>query len=578
MQRVSLRTFLSVILILSIIGVSVFRHPNSAHADTYNLYASHCEGGWEHAEYATGSPDVLGPQVAQFNEQNSAILRNGQQSQISCGDFHGEVSVNTAPKRVFAKFSWAATYPSEARAIEEARIEEAASGIPDTTSITPPESTVSAPRSDGVSASELIEQGSTSTVASSTAITSTSTQDVSSSTTPVSTQEIAASTTVSEVVDASAPPESDSTASSTPPTTVEASAVPITPSEPESSSSPTDAPPPVSPPAPATSEPLSLINYFIHSAFAEEVFSASNTVAVVEPAVTQTEATGTLATSSLEIPPPATTTVDASWFATSSGASTSTSIASTTPYGLVEAIYSFDDMNWKSLGYVADDEFDTKEFEIPVDEIVGWEDVSNLKIGVRSVPTLDAVMPIIYLDAVWLAVEYERVGDDPHPAPSLLRGDTYLREVAYSDGVAVLVSRPILNDLPIYNFATTSASSSDVVVLAEATTTTAAFDESRIVELWLHSNTEKRWSFIADRKQVSADSKIFFDFGNIFWLGKDGALWKYNISSNSFESSSPNEDGSVAVEFRDESSGLKKFILENGATTPIFEDMEGMLP
>jgi hypothetical protein len=327
--------------------------------------------------------------------------------------------------------------------------------------------------------------------------------------------------------------------------------------------------PPAPPAAPADAPPLSFFEYMIHSAFAEEVIAATTTPTVGTSSPIQL--LSTTDTSS--------TTSDNTVATNTLRADTGIVTATTSPYGLVEVVYSFDEITWKSLGYVEHDEFDSKKFEIPVDEITGWEDVSNIHIGVRSVPTFDAVGPIIYLDAVWLEVEYEKVGEDPHPAPSLLRGDTYLREVAYGDAVAVLVRRPIMNDVPVYTFSTSSTSTSEVLVYADATTTTDSIDDDHITELWLHNNVEKRWLFIADRKQVSDDSRVFFDYGNVFWTGKDGALWKYNVSSNSFESVSPNLDGTVMVEFRDESSGLKKLILENGTTSPLFQDVvETSLP
>lgn len=89
---------------------------------------------------------------------------------------------------------------------------------------------------------------------------------------------------------------------------------------------------------------------------------------------------------------------------TTMGFATSTSESA---YGLVEVVYTFDGVEWESLGYVEKDEFGDKYFEIPIEEASDWENISKIQIGVQSVPVVDGVAPIIYLDSVWIEAEYE---------------------------------------------------------------------------------------------------------------------------------------------------------------------------
>lgn len=107
-----------------------------------------------------------------------------------------------------------------------------------------------------------------------------------------------------------------------------------------------------------------------------------------------------------EIVGTASTTID-STFET---ATTTPDIATSTPasaYGLVEVLYTLDGVEWRSLGFVEKDEFGNKHFEIPIEEASDWEDISKIQIGIQSVPVVDGVAPIIYLDSVWIETEYE---------------------------------------------------------------------------------------------------------------------------------------------------------------------------
>ncbi len=130
-------------------------------------------------------------------------------------------------------------------------------------------------------------------------------------------------------------------------------------------------------PEPAPQEPsASILNFFATVVYAQEIL---DTVSSTTDAIEET----------------ATTTPDIA---------TPTSISA---YGLVEVLYTLDGVEWKSLGFVEKDEFGSKYFEIPIEEVSDWENIAKIQIGIQSVPVVDGVAPIIYLDSVWIETEYE---------------------------------------------------------------------------------------------------------------------------------------------------------------------------
>jgi len=127
-------------------------------------------------------------------------------------------------------------------------------------------------------------------------------------------------------------------------------------------------------------------------------------------------------------------------------------------YGLIEVFYTLDGVEWKSLGFVQEDAFSGASFEIPIEEASDWEDISKIQIGIRSVPVLDSVAPVIYLDSVWIEVEYQKVveyqevSEDPFIPPGEKEGDIILSEVLYEEMIAVdediVISEPLNPQLP----------------------------------------------------------------------------------------------------------------------------------
>ncbi len=81
------------------------------YANTLNLYATSCLGGWENPHLATGAPEVI--EEASFTDQNSSILRSNAHGQIFCGGFQGDILEEAVPKKITIRFSWQAFYESE---------------------------------------------------------------------------------------------------------------------------------------------------------------------------------------------------------------------------------------------------------------------------------------------------------------------------------------------------------------------------------------------------------------------------------------------------------------------------------
>jgi hypothetical protein len=75
--------------------------------------------------------------------------------------------------------------------------------------------------------------------------------------------------------------------------------------------------------------------------------------------------------------------------------------------GFLNVTYTLDGKAWLPLGKISRAQLLNNQFEIPIDSIVGWSDISRLQISVESLPSLNTE-PVIFLDSVWLEVEYEK--------------------------------------------------------------------------------------------------------------------------------------------------------------------------
>ena len=73
---------------------------------------------------------------------------------------------------------------------------------------------------------------------------------------------------------------------------------------------------------------------------------------------------------------------------------------------IIEVRYTLDGEEWKSLGYVEAINNEVN-FELPIEEFGTLDDLKNVQIALRTLSTFD-IPPKIYLDAMWLEVEYNQ--------------------------------------------------------------------------------------------------------------------------------------------------------------------------
>ena len=93
------------LLLIGVGPVEIFQRIAEAFGEeekTTSFYPTNCYGGWENSQSAQGQPE----NGKELNETNSAVLRNSI-SPIFCEGFGGEIPENAEMKKVSLKFSWA---------------------------------------------------------------------------------------------------------------------------------------------------------------------------------------------------------------------------------------------------------------------------------------------------------------------------------------------------------------------------------------------------------------------------------------------------------------------------------------
>ncbi len=357
----------------------IFRNP--ADANVYILYASSCLGGWENTAYSAGPPEVkkenTNNQVT-FSQDNSAVLAANAYSEIYCGGFSGPTLQETIPKKIQVMFSWKAELPEDLQAQiydDEVTIVTSAS----TTHIT----------------EEMVDDNATSTTTTITTTTITTTQPETNDI-PSSAQVIQAIENILETheeIQEAKPepkpePESESENIESEVLEVQTNEVEQDSTEAQTTNSVTEEDTASETPVPAeevqeeevqgqsesiqeseeSSEPVSWLHYIIQPVFAEENTSS--------------------------------TTLENNTVAGDTHEQESVS------YGLVEIVYTLNGQDWISLAEISEDEFDSTILEIPIDKVSDWNDISKIQIGIRKLPQIHKDVPVIYLDSVWLNVEY----------------------------------------------------------------------------------------------------------------------------------------------------------------------------
>ncbi len=89
------------------------------------------------------------------------------------------------------------------------------------------------------------------------------------------------------------------------------------------------------------------------------------------------------------------------------------------PDAFMEVQYTLDGTTWKSLGTISRSAWQRASFDIPIE---AWENLDNLQVALKALPTFDAV-PVVYLDAMTLSVEYSDMPDLVAP-PTVLLNDS----------------------------------------------------------------------------------------------------------------------------------------------------------
>ena len=381
--------YFSVLIILG--AFSIFIYSLSVHASVYNLYSTSCLGGWKNTHLATGAPEASISQISTFSESNSALLEDNTQTQIFCGGFSGDIIEGTIPQKILVKFSWAAMYPDQDNLEEENNEDTIDTG------------------------EETIEEDSEED-------TEDSTEEDSLENTDETTEE--------EITG-----EEESIEDETEVTPSEETSEPAEPTEPVLPEEPTISPEPVA----------FFYNLFGKFVFAQEVSELTETTPteqIEEDTESTEETTEEITNTEEEVAEEETTTEENSEETTEEDSLENTDetteeeiigeeeiveddfveggeiieddeetesdiLNPEVSYGLVEVLYTLNGVDWKSLGFVKENEFGSKDFEIPIEEASQWEDISKIQIGIKSLPILDDVLPVIFLDSVWLEAEYK---------------------------------------------------------------------------------------------------------------------------------------------------------------------------
>ena len=357
--KLFLQIVVSIALFLALIFL-VFNLPLKVDAQVAVFYPATCSGGWKYASQASGLPEVSFG-IA-YSGSNSAILEDVL-TELKCGSFAGELPIQSKHTKVTLHFSW--DEESTWDLVEE-DIVEIENG--------PEEEVFLEDETEG-------NEGATSNQESDSLLATSS----------------IASTTLTSII------ESNTPFATTTPSEATSSEVIILPEPmpvPEPESAPevkTPLPPEAVLPLPEViiipevSEPVSWWqNLLIPNVMAEEL----------EVPMTSQEREGV---STVEVEPEAqvrTEEVVAKEIELDN--------SSAVPAGArFEVRYSLDNKNWVSLGYVSEISNDLR-FVFPEEVFRSIVDIEKVQVALVTLPQIDGFNRV-YLDAMWLEVEYEKV-------------------------------------------------------------------------------------------------------------------------------------------------------------------------
>jgi len=183
------------------------------------------------------------------------------------------------------------------------------------------------------------------------------------------------------------------------------------------------------------------------------------------------------------------------------------------------------------------------------------ENISNIQEDIQNVPTEieEEPIPIVEIDPVY-------VQEDPYSPPGKRKGDIIFSEVSDENTTAVLVSRQSLSEpqeltYELWIFPITATSSQQELILKE-------YDLS-LEPQTLIQEQDKEWRFITGPESISRNATILFSDGHLFWFeppDENGVvLWRFNLSTNGYDSMSANVDETLRFYFENQASGKQVF-------------------
>lgn len=469
-----------------------FIYAPGAVAQVATFYPNTCLGGWKNPAHAEGAPEVSSDDPDAYTDDNAATLE-GALSQIYCGEYVGELPIDTTHTRIALKFSWSA--PQNYAVLESESVESDmstdASSVRDNAIVGEEEShgdgsgggmTNDANNVSSSSDSLLEEDEATST----------------DNTLEPSDESSEGAEGIEEVV-----------------TDTNQAALEVT----ESSDDVVPEPDPeetIGEPKPTSDEP---ITQFVPELL-PMVYAATTTALEVEEMKLSEEESVVGVTEATSSP----TTVFEP-----------TSVESSLPNtdAWFEIRYTLDGTEWNSLGFVSGVS-NAMTFDLPIEEFATIDDIRRVQVAVVSVPTLDS-LPKVYLDALWLEVSYI-------PAEGV---ETYreLSEIPTAYDFTDVVLDTHASGSPAFLFGTFASGSIPWRVNVEEIASVRGIDNTRV--LMQSRSGEGQYTVIvfdmaeqralrltSDAVPGSAYPSSSKD-GVVYWISPDGdRVFSYNLENN----------------------------------------------
>lgn len=406
-------------------------------ADSSIFYPETCLGGWINPDNAQGEAQTTSNgDETQFTKENSAVLPKNTNAEMYCGNFKGKFDQATRPTKIIVSLALTKgpEFTHEDLFETGKKVATTSPLILDVASSTTSSTLILASSSESLTSSTTTHE----TVASSTEV---GTAVATPGSLGVDTSSImngvvkSFQDTISDIFNTHDTKKTETDTIVVPPPSE------ITPQEP----TPSSVTPSSSNGSPTSYLPLqnNVLSYFVSTAFAEEIVSASTTIETeIPPQVTLNpkgekidKATSTLEEGNIVLGVATSTevasttegdtlnTVASSTQATSTdsifGTSTQEIFATTTDdrtsqNNFLEVFYTFDGEVWKSLGSLNEISMKYRTFEIPVNASTSWVDMSKLQIKIEA-RKHEVDTPVVYLDGIKVEVLYATTMTHVHP-------------------------------------------------------------------------------------------------------------------------------------------------------------------